>query len=114
MTPADPELLAALSDLSEVEAEIERLTAEQAAIRARISAIVATRYGNRAVVPGYGTLHIRAPGVARTWDAKALAELVQSLRETGQGDIADEIERCRKEIARAGGLAIAREKPERP
>lgn len=107
---SDPDLLAALSDLAEVEAEIARLNQEREALRARVSEIVAIRYANHAVVPGYGTLTIRAPGVRQTWDGGALAELVQSLRETGQGEIADEIESCKKRIESPGGLAIRRER----
>jgi hypothetical protein len=109
MTP-DPELHAALSDLQEIEAEIARLTAEREAVRARLSEIVAARYDNKAVVPGYGTLQIRAASVARVWDGKALEELVRSLRETGQPELADEIAGCRKLSERPGGLAISREK----
>lgn len=107
----DPELLEALSNLGEVEAEIARLQSEREALRARLSEIVAIRHNSKVVLPGYGTIQIRAPGVARVWDGRALEELVTSLRETGHGETADEIERCRKASERPGGLSISREKP---
>jgi hypothetical protein len=107
---SDPELLAALSDLREVEAEIARLQAERAALRERLSLIVATRYDNKATVPGFGVLAIRAPSVSQRWDTGALADLVQSLREQGQADLADEIEGCKKRVESEGGLAITPER----
>jgi hypothetical protein len=106
----DPELLAALSDLREIEAGIARLQDERLAVRARLSEIVALRYENRVAVAGYGTLQIRAPGVSMRWDTGALTELVRSLREQGQAELADEIEGCKKRVESEGGLAITPEK----
>lgn len=110
MTTTDADLLAAISDLREVDAELARLQAEREAIRERLSLIVAERYGNRAVVPGFGTLAIRAPSTSLRWDSGALSELVQSLREQGMAELADEIDGCRKRVATAGGLAITPER----
>jgi hypothetical protein len=110
MTTSDAELLAALSDLREIEDEIARLQAERLAVRVRLSEIVALRYGNRVAVPGYGTLQIRAPSVSSRWDSGALSELVRSLREQGQTELADEIEGCKKRVESEGGLAIMPEK----
>jgi hypothetical protein len=44
------------------------------------------------------------------WDSGALAELVQSLRGTGQADLADEIAACKKTVATPSGLTITPEK----
>ena len=103
-------LRARCSDLGEVESEIKPLNDERTAIRADISAIV-EYMGGKATVPGFGALVIRAPSVSRPYNEGALDELVRSLRETGYGEIADEIADCRKTQARAGGLAITPEKP---
>ena len=51
------------------------------------------------------------PTVAYPYDPGALDDLVQSLRETGHGEIAAEIVNCRKAQPRAGGLVITPDKP---
>jgi hypothetical protein len=99
-----------ISDLDEVEGEIARLQAEREELRARISEIVAL-LGNRVAIDGYGTLALRAPSVSKVWDGRALDDLIKSLRESGLDDYADEIASCKKQIERAGGLAITRQKP---
>jgi hypothetical protein len=103
-------LCARCSDLGEVESEIKPLSDERTAIRADISAIVAYM-GGKATVPGFGWLVMRAPSMSRPYDEGALDEVVQSLRETGYSEIANEIANCRKTQTRAGGLAITPEKP---
>lgn len=108
MTPPSP-ILGLISDLEEVESELERLKAERDQIREQVSIIVA-EHDNKIVIDGYGTLQIRAPSVSQRWDSDALKELVQSLRETGQTEIADEIAACQKRITTTGGLAIIKEK----
>lgn len=103
-------VLSLLSDLGEVESDIERLKTERDEIRNRLSELVAVHFDNKATVPGYGTVALRAPSVAKRWDSGALDELIQSLRETGQGELADEIAGCKKVFEQAGGLVIRREK----
>jgi hypothetical protein len=102
-----------IRDLQEEEAEQAAVSARIAVLRERISHVVAAM-GNKAVVPGYGTLVIRAPGRVQRWDHGALEELAQSLRETGQGDIADEILGCKKAGVQPGGLAISPERRKEP
>ena len=103
-------LRALLSDRAEVVSQIAALKAEVAQIEARLSELVAAQDGP-IKVPGFGSLCIMAPAVA-SFDPDALRELIQSLRETGQGEIADEIATCTKESLRAGGLRITPEKAE--
>jgi hypothetical protein len=102
-------LRALLSDRAEVLSQITALKAEVAQIEARLSELVAAQDGP-IKVPGFGSLCITAPAVIRTFDPDALRELIQSLRETGQGEIADEIATCTKESLRTGGLRITLEK----
>jgi hypothetical protein len=97
-------LRALLSDRAEVLSQMAALKAEVAQIEARISELVATQDGP-IKVPGFGSLCITAPSVARSFDPDALRELIQSLRETGQGEIADEIATCTKESLRAADYA---------
>lgn len=106
----DAELLSALSDLREVEAEIARLEQEKLQIRARLAHLVASRYDGAARVAGYGTLRIRPHGVSERWDGGALAALAQSLREQGQTDLADEIAGCKKTVDTPSVLVITPEK----
>ena len=106
----DAELLSAISDLREVEAEIARLEDEKLQIRARLTHLVATRYDGAARVAGVGTLRIRPHGESSRWDTGALAELVQSLREQGQTDLADEIAGCKKTVTTPNTLVITPER----
>jgi hypothetical protein len=48
--------------------------------------------------------------VSERFDPDALRDLMQSLREIGNEDIANEIARCKKQSARAGGLRITLER----
>jgi hypothetical protein len=105
----DEALRGLIRDLQEEEAEQAAVKERITALRESISHVVAA-LGNKAVVPGYGTLVIRAPGRTHRWDHGALEELAQSLRETGQGDIADEILGCKKAGVQPGGLAISPER----
>jgi hypothetical protein len=107
----DAELLSAISDLREVEAELARLEAERLVVRARIAHLVAARHGGRVRVPGFGSLAIRPHGTSERWDTGALAELVQSLRETGHAELAEEIAACKKTVNTPSGLTITPERP---
>ncbi len=98
-----------LSDLETVDAEIAALTERRETIRAALSEVVAAA-GNRVAIAGYGVLAIRPPSVAKIWDGKALDGLMHSLRETGFADLANEIDACRKQSARVGGLSITRDR----
>jgi hypothetical protein len=109
-TGSQAELLSALSDLQEVEADIARLQEEREKLRNRLSEIVAVHHQNKATIPGFGVVALRAPSLVKRWDGAALVELAKSLREQGQVDLADEIDGCRKAHEQAGGLVITREK----
>ena len=109
----DAALRGLIRDLQEEEAEQAAVAGRIAAIRERISHVVAAM-GNKAVVPGFGTLIIRAPAKTQRWDHAALVELVQSLRETGHSEIADEILGCKKVSFQPGGLVISPEKKKEP
>jgi hypothetical protein len=109
------ELVSLLSDRAEALAEIAVLQAEVARLEERISLLVAQADGPLKIA-GYGSLVIGAPSKIERFDPDALRELIQSLRETGQGDLADEIVACKKITVRAGGLRITpeRQKPAAP
>ncbi|HJZ50129.1 MAG TPA: hypothetical protein VKE41_23315 [Roseiflexaceae bacterium] len=99
-----------LSDRAEALDQIAHLTAEVKQLEARISELIAP--ADRPVrVPGFGTLRITAPSVSQRVDPDALRQLIQSLRETGQGQLADEIAACTKPSYRDGSLRITPEKP---
>jgi len=98
-----------LSDRAEALDEIAKLTAEVKQLEARISEEIATTEG-AVRVPGFGSLRITAPSVSERFDPEALRELMVSLRETGQGDLANEIAACKKSSYRDGGLRITAEK----
>jgi hypothetical protein len=100
---------ALLSDRAEAVSQIAALKIEVALIEARLSQLVATQDGP-IEVPGFGSLCITAPSVARSFDPDALRDLIQSLHETDNGEIAEEIAGCMKESLRAGGLRITPEK----
>ena len=102
-------LRALLSDRAEVVSQIAALKAEVAQIEARLSELVAAQ-DSPVKVPGFGSLCITAPSVSRSFDPDALRDLIQSLRETGHADIADEIATCKKESLRIGWLRITPEK----
>lgn len=105
-----PSILGLLSDLGEVDAELARLQAEREHLRNQLSEVVATLPDQRCEVPGFGVVALRAPGVQQRWDGAALGELMQSLRETGQAEVADEILACKKLVGMPGGLAITKAK----
>jgi hypothetical protein len=102
-------LRALLSDRAEVVSQIAALKVKVAQIEAQLSELVAAQDGPLKV-PGFGSLCISAPSVARSFDPDALRDLIQSLRETGHGELAQEIAGCTKESLRAGGLRITPEK----
>jgi hypothetical protein len=103
-------LHALCSDRGEIKSELTPLQDQLKLIEAQISEVV-TAIGGKVRVDGTGTLLIRAPTVAYPYDPGALDDLVQSLRETGHGEIAAEIVNCRKAQPRAGGLVITPDKP---
>jgi hypothetical protein len=98
------------SDLREIESQIELLQRDREGIREQISLLVA-QLDNRVELPGVAVFTIRAPSIQQRWNSRALADLIQSLRETGQGDIADEIARCKQPSESPGGLAIVPARP---
>jgi hypothetical protein len=99
-----------LSDRAEALDQIAHLTAEVKQLEARISELIAAADGP-VRVSGFGSLRITAPSVSTRFDPDALRQLIQSLRETGQGQLADEIAACTKLSYRDGSLRIIPEKP---
>ncbi len=103
------QLRALLSDRAEVKSQIVALTEEMRRIEEQIALLIADE--SRPVrVPGFGSVVLSVPSIVTTFDPDALRELIQSLRETGHADIADEIAGCTKQVQRAGGLRIAPER----
>jgi hypothetical protein len=104
--PTPQQQLAGLySDLREIESQIETLQGDREGIREQIGLLVA-QHDNRIELPGVAVFVIRAPASQERWSSSALKELVQSLRESGQGEIADEIAGCKTKSENPGGLAI--------
>ena len=98
-----------VSDLAELDSEIAILTAQRDQLRARISELV-EQAGGKWSLAGVGRAEIRAPSIQRSYDRGMLDDLCRSLRESGQGDLADEIEGCKRESMRAGGLSVTLER----
>jgi hypothetical protein len=103
------ELYTLLSDLSELDSELAILTTQRDSLRARISELVES-HGGKVNIAGVGRAEIRAPVVIESYDRGSLDELITSLRETGNGDTADEIARCIKRTSRTGGLVVVMER----
>lgn len=104
------QLIGLLSDRAGALNAIALLRAEVEGLEARISEIIATANGP-VRVPGFVTLCLTALAVSERFDPDTLRDLIQSLRETGNEDIANEIARCKKQSARAGGLRITPSAP---
>jgi hypothetical protein len=103
------QLRALLSDRAEIKDEIAHLQAELARIDAVIGEIIAPLDGP-VKVPGIGSVVLSKPSVSKSFDPNALRDLIQSLRETGNTDMADEIAACTKTTMRAGSLRITPER----
>jgi hypothetical protein len=103
------ELYALLSDLAEELSEDTMRQTRIGTLRARISELVES-HGGKVNIEGLARAEIRAPVVVESYDRGALDELVKSLRETGDNDMADEIARCVKRSMRAGGLSVTMER----
>jgi hypothetical protein len=99
-----------ISDLAEIDSELAILTAQREATRAALSVLVEAQPGGKVSIPGVARAEIRAPVIVESFDKGALAELIQSLRETGQGEIAAEIAGCAKKSVRAGSLVVVMER----
>lgn len=102
----EKEILGHYQNIREIEDQITGLKNEAQENRDAISILVAELPDQKLTVPGIATFANRAPSVQQRWDGKALEDLIKSLRETGHGDIADEIAGCKKTIAVDGSLAI--------
>lgn len=103
------ELRSLLSDRAEIKDEIERQKAELARIEERIGLLVASENGP-VKVAGFGSVVLSKPSLQTRFDAQALRELIQSLNETGQQEIAAEIAACIKTSELAGSLRISPER----
>lgn len=101
-------LRALCSDLAEVESDIWPLEQQRDRLREQIGLIVAQMDGERADVPGFGTVRITQASVVERWDGKALATLMERLLADGQSDLAAAILRCKEKSFRAGGLRVER------
>jgi len=102
-------LRALLSDRAEIKDEIAHLQAELARIDAAIGEIIAPLDGP-VKVSGIGSVVLSKPSVSTSFDPEALRELIQSLRETGSTEIADEIAACTRRTMRAGSLRVTPER----
>jgi len=105
MTTTQQQIVELYHDLREIESQIELLQGEREGIREQIGLLVAQN-DNRIELPGVAVFVIRAPAIQERWSSSALKELVQSLRETGQHEIANEVARCKLKSENPGGLAI--------
>jgi hypothetical protein len=105
MNDIQQQVLAYYRDLREIENQIELLQGDREGIREQIGLLVAQN-DNRIELPGVAVFVIRAPAIQERWNSSALKELVQSLRETGQDEIANEIAQCKLKSENPGGLAI--------
>jgi hypothetical protein len=104
------QLRALLSDRAEIKDEIAQLQAELARIETAIGEIIAPLDGP-VRVPGIGSVVLSKPAVSTSFDPAALRELIQSLRETGNTELADEIAACTRTTMRAGSLRVTPERP---
>jgi hypothetical protein len=105
MTTTQQQLVELYRDLREIESQIESLEGDREGIREQIGLLVAQN-DNRIELPGVAVFVIRAPAIQERWSSSALKALVQSLRETGQDEIATEIAQCKLKSENPGGLAI--------
>lgn len=99
---AQQALRALLSDLGEIEDQLNTLNKQRDGMRDAISSIIA-REGNQEI--GDTRLLITNASVTISYDRKALDDLALRLTAT-HPEIAAELARCRKESMRAGSLRI--------
>jgi hypothetical protein len=95
-------------ELGEIESELEPLTSQREALRARIAEIVGREDGP-VEIRGFGTVRITAPAVTKSYDRAAIRKVIDAIREE-HSVIADWLEACEKHSMRAGSLRIEREK----
>lgn len=95
---------ALLSDLREVESEIDTYEEQRARIREQLSHIVA-RSGTIELA-GLGRASLTAPTVTKSYDTKSLNTLVSNLVAEGHFAIAQRIVNTQKTTERAGSLRI--------
>jgi hypothetical protein len=105
MNDIQQQVLAYYRDLREIENQIELLQGDREGIREQIGLLVAQN-DNRIELPGVAVFVIRAPAIQERWNSSALRELVQSLRKTGQDELANEIAGCKLKSKNPGGLAM--------
>lgn len=103
------QLRALLSDRAEIKSQIAALTEELQRIEEQIGLLIAAEEGPIRVA-GYGSVMLSAPSVSTSFDPERLRELIKSLRETGDSELAEEIAGCTRQVQRAGGLRITPER----
>lgn len=91
-------------EYGEIDSTYEITKKEYELARALISEVVAY-LGGKAEVKGYADFIITSSSRSMSWDKERLDELLQSLRETDP-ELAKELEQCRKETTRSGGLQV--------
>jgi hypothetical protein len=96
-------------ELGEVESELAPLTKQREELRNDLSHIVG-KLGDKHTIPGFGELVNTAPSVTTSYDAKKIEAIIIELVETGLGEWAQRLTRCKKQSSRAGSLRITREK----
>jgi hypothetical protein len=102
-------LRSVVSDLGEVESQLEPLQNEREQLRAQASELVDAA-GGKVEMAGFGKLEITPAIRATSYDKRKLDELVMWLVDHDQSGIAQRITACRTESARAGSLRVTREK----
>jgi hypothetical protein len=101
-------LRALCMELGELESELEPLTSQREALRARIGDIVGREDGP-VEIRGFGVVRITAPSVTKGYDKAAIKALIDELAEDHPA-IAEKLAGCETKSMRAGGLRIERER----
>lgn len=96
-------------DLGELESELAPLNAQRERLRDQLSRVL-VHAGGKADIPGFGALIITDASITKSYDTKALDELIIRLTGIGESEIAQQIAACRRESGRAGSLRITRER----
>jgi hypothetical protein len=97
------------AQLSSIEDSIVPLEDTKKVLRAHISEVV-ERQGGDVKLEGYGRFQIRSATITKSYDAKALDQLIIELMMNGQVEVARAIGSCKKESSRTGGLVITKAK----
>ncbi len=95
-------------ELGEVESQLVPLQAERDRLRAELFEVV-EQAGGKTSIPGFGSLELIKSTVTVSYDRKLVDALIIRLLGEGQEEIAQVIQKCRKESMRTGSIRITRE-----